>query len=65
MVTNYTAERFFSYFKLLKNERRSTMGDHRLSMLSAMCMNNDIVENIAVDAIIVDFASKKARKSRL
>jgi hAT family C-terminal dimerisation region len=39
MVTNCTAERSFSYLKMLKNERRSTMGDHRLSMLSAMCMN--------------------------
>ena len=65
MVTNCTGQRSFSRPKLIKNQLRSTMGQHHLSWLSLMCMENDILKTIDFKPIIKQFSAKKCRKCLL
>ncbi|XP_040197362.1 zinc finger MYM-type protein 1-like [Rana temporaria] len=62
MVTNCAGERSFSRLKLIKNELRSTMGQHRLNWLSLMCIENDILKTIDFKPVIKEFCTKKCRK---
>lgn len=63
-VTVASAERSFSKLKLLKNYLRSTMSQERLNGLAICCVEKDVLDNIDLDTVINDFASKNARRSR-
>ena len=62
-VTVASAERSFSKLKLLKNYLRSTMLQDRLNGLAMCCIEKDILENIDLDIVLNDFASRNARRS--
>jgi len=61
-VTTATCERNFSKLKLIKNYRRSTMNQERLSNLAILSIEQEIASKIVYTSIIDEFASKKARK---
>ncbi|KAL7610256.1 spindle assembly checkpoint component MAD1-like [Lactuca sativa] len=63
-VTIASTERNFSKLKLLKNYLRSSMSQERLNGLAMLCIEKDLLDNIELDSIIDDFASKKARKCK-
>ena len=62
-VTVASAERSFSKLKLLKNYLRSTMSQERLNGLAMCCIEKNILDDIDLDVIINDFASRSARRS--
>jgi len=62
-VTVASAERSFSKLKLLKNYLRSTMSQERLNGLATCCIEKNMLDDVNLDAMIDDFASKKARRS--
>uniref|UniRef100_A0A8I6XPA2 HAT C-terminal dimerisation domain-containing protein n=1 Tax=Hordeum vulgare subsp. vulgare TaxID=112509 RepID=A0A8I6XPA2_HORVV len=64
-VTVASAERSFSKLKLLKNYLRSTMPQERLNGLAMCCIEKNMLDNIKLDTVIDDFASKNARRSHL
>ena len=55
-VTNSTGERSFSKMKLVKNYMRNTMGQERLSSLSLLSNEHDLLRNIDFDDVITVFA---------
>ena len=61
-VTVASTERSFSKLKLLKSYLRSSMSQERLNDLAILCIEKNILENIDVDTIINDFASRNARR---
>jgi hypothetical protein len=61
-VTVASAERSFSKLKLLKNCLRSTMLQERLNGLAMCSIEKDILDDINLDTIIKDFASRNAQK---
>ena len=61
MVSNCTAERSFSKLKRIKDVSRTNMKQHRLTMLSIMEIESDILRELSFNDIF-DFASMKARK---
>ncbi|KAI2661980.1 Zinc finger MYM-type protein 1 [Labeo rohita] len=63
-VTVAQAERSFSKLKLIKTYLRSTMSQERLTGLAVISINHSIGEHISYDAIIDDFAFRKARNVR-
>lgn len=62
MITNCGGERSFSVLKRVKNYLRSTMGNERMSNLSLLSIEHEILNSLPIDEIISDFASLKARK---
>ena len=60
--TNVTGERTFSALKQVKNELRTTMTQCRMTALSLLCIEYDIVESLQFDDVIDDFAKQKARR---
>ena len=64
-VTVAQAERSFSALARVKNVLRSTMLQERLSSLGTLAMEPDLCRNINFDAVIDDFANRKARKSAM
>ncbi|XP_071683722.1 uncharacterized protein [Lolium perenne] len=62
-VTVASAERSFSKLKLLKNCLRSTMLQDILNGLATCCIEKDILDNIDLDIVLDDFASRNARRS--
>ncbi|KAF2943933.1 hypothetical protein DAI22_02g102200 [Oryza sativa Japonica Group] len=62
-VTVASTERSFSKLKLLKNYLRSTMSQERLNGLAMCCIEKNVLENIDLDTVINDFASRNARRS--
>ena len=62
-VTVASAERSFSKLKLLRNCLRTTMLQGRLNGLSMCSIEKDILDNIDLDTIINDFASRNAHRS--
>ncbi|XP_024989249.1 uncharacterized protein LOC112523805 [Cynara cardunculus var. scolymus] len=62
-VTVASAERSFSKLKLLKTYLRLSMSQERLNGLAILCIEKDMLDNIDLDVIIDDFASKNARRS--
>lgn len=62
MVSNSSGERSFSKMKLIKNRLRTTMNQDRLTYLSLLSMENDILHEMDFKDIIDMFAAKKARK---
>ena len=61
-VTVASAERSFSKLKLLKSYLRSSMSQERFNDLAILCIEKNMLENIDVDTIINDFASRNARR---
>jgi len=62
MVTNCSAERSFSKLKIIKNRLRTTMGNERLSHLALMSIEHDVLGEIDFEALIEEFAARKARR---
>ncbi|XP_057796565.1 uncharacterized protein LOC131012599 [Salvia miltiorrhiza] len=62
-VTVASAERSFSKLKLLKTYLRSSMCQERLNGLAILCIEKEILDNIDLDDVVDDFASKNARRS--
>lgn len=65
MVTNCSGERSFSQLKRIKNELRTTMLQERLTNLSIMCIESDLLQKLDFEDIIEDFAHQKSRKKPL
>jgi hypothetical protein len=57
-----SAERSFLKLKLLKNYLRSTMTQQRLNGLAALCIEKKLLDDIDIDPIISEFASRNARR---
>lgn len=62
MITNCSGERSFSKLKRIKNELRSTMLQERLTSLSLMSIECDILNTIDFEEVINDFAHLKSRR---
>jgi hypothetical protein len=62
MVSNCTGERSFSKMKIIKNQLRTTMGLNRLSKLSLLNIESDLLRELDFNELINDFSTKKARK---
>ena len=62
-VTVASAARSFSKLKLLKNCLRSTMLQDRLNCLATCCIEKIVLDNIDLDIILDDFASRNARRN--
>jgi hypothetical protein len=62
-VTVASAERSFSKLKLLRNYLRSAMSQQRLNGLAILCIEKKLLDQINIDAIINDFASRNARRN--
>lgn len=60
--TNVTGERTFSTLKRIKNELRTSTSQSRMSALSLLCIEDDIVQSMSFDDIIDEFSRRKARK---
>jgi len=61
-VTVASAERSFSKLKLLKNYLRSTMSQERLNGLATLCIEKRFLDEIDINTIINEFASRNVRK---
>ena len=59
------AERSFSGLTILKNDLRSMMGQLCLSSLGMLFFNSTFAHHLNFDAVIDDFANRKARKANL
>jgi hypothetical protein len=57
-VTVASAERSFSKLKLLKNYLRSVMSQERLNGLATLCIEKKLVDEIDINSIVTDFASR-------
>ena len=64
-TSNCSGERSFSKMKRIKNELRGCMRQQRLTFLSLMSIENDIVESLSFNDIISDFAQIKSRKKSM
>ena len=62
-VTVASVERNFSKLKLLRNCLRTTMLQERLNGLAMCNIEKDILDNLDLDTIINDFASRNAHRS--
>ena len=60
-VTVASAERNFSKLKLLKNYLMSMLQD-RLNGLAMCCIKKDVLDNIDLDIVLNDFASRNAHR---
>ena len=65
MVSNAGGERSFSKLKLIKNYLRNSMGQDRLSKLSLMSIESELLRTLDFKDIIDDFSKLKARKRSL
>ena len=61
-VSVASCERSFSKLKLIKTYLRSTMSQERLSNLAILSVEKDTFDSVNFDAIIDQFAERKARK---
>jgi len=62
-VTVASTERSFTKLKLLKNYLRSTMSQERLNVLATLCIEKRLLDEIDIDNIINDFASRNVRRN--
>ncbi|GFW96175.1 hypothetical protein TNCV_571461 [Trichonephila clavipes] len=61
-VSTASAERSFSKLKLIKTYLRSTMSQERLSALSVLSIEAEIVASVSYDIILKKFSEAKSRK---
>jgi hypothetical protein len=61
-VTVASAEISFSKLKLLKNYLRSTMSQERLNGLATLCIEKGLLDEIDIDSIVTDFASRNVTR---
>ena len=61
-ITVASAERSFSKLKLIKSYLRSTMSQERLSGLTILSIEKEMLEKLKYKNLISNFASQKARK---
>ncbi|MBN3309056.1 ZMYM1 protein, partial [Amia calva] len=61
-ITNCEGERSFSTLKRVKNELRTTMAQNRLSALSLLAIESELVWGLDFEDIICEFAWSKSRK---
>ena len=61
-VTNCEGERSFSHLARIKNELRTTQTQQRLSALSLMAIETELLRSLEFDEVITDFANRRARK---
>ena len=61
-VTVASAEQSFSKLKLLRNCLRTTMLQKRLNGLAMCSIEQDILDDINLDTVLEDFASRNARR---
>lgn len=61
-IANCETERSFSALKRIKNMYRSTMTHERLTSLSRLCIEKDLLRSLDFDDIISEFAEVKSRK---
>jgi hypothetical protein len=57
-----SAKRSFSKLKLLKNYLRSTLSQERLNSLATLCIEKRLLDEIDINTIIDDFASRNVRR---
>jgi hypothetical protein len=62
-MTMASAERNFSKLKLLKNYLRSIMSQERLNGLTTLCIEKRLLNEIDINTIIDDFASRNIRRN--
>jgi hypothetical protein len=62
-VTVASAERTFSKLKLLRNYMRSTMSQERLNGLAILCIEKKLLDEIDIDTMVTNFASKNVRRN--
>lgn len=62
-VTVASAERSFSKLKLLKNYLRSTMSQERLNALATLCIEKKLLDEIDIDSIVTEFASRNVTRN--
>lgn len=62
MVANSSSERSFSKLKLIKNRLRTVMNQERLSNLSLLSIEFDILRELDFSDIVEEFANRRARK---
>ena len=62
-VTVALAERTFSKMKLLRNYLRSAMSQERLNGLATLCIEKKLLDEIIIDTMVTDFASKNVRRN--
>jgi len=62
-VTVALAERTFSKMKLLRNYLRSAMSQERLNGLAILCIEKKLLDEIIIDTMVTDFASKNVRRN--
>ncbi len=60
-ITSATGERSFSVLKLLKTYIRNTMNQQRLSDLTVISVNSDLLNEIKINYIINEFERLKGR----
>ena len=61
-IANCEAERSFSVLKRVKNMYRATMLDDRLSALSSLAIESELLRSMDFEDLIHDFANSKSRK---
>ena len=61
-VTVASAERSFSKLELVKNYLRSNMSQERLNGLAILCIEKLLLDEIDIDMVINDFASRHVRR---
>ena len=59
MVTNCSGERSFSKLKYVKNRLCTTLANERVTHLSLMSIEYDILRETDFDDLITDFAQRK------
>ena len=60
--TSCEGERSFSVLKRVKNYLRSTLRQQKLTALSLLCIEHELLRQVDVDDIIAQFATIKSRK---
>ena len=64
-ATNCTGERSFSALKRVKTDLRSTTSQGRMSALSLLCIESELVRSLSFDHIVDDFARSKSRRKAM
>lgn len=63
--SNASGERSFSVSKRVENHLRSSIAVEKLSALSILCIEDQIVKNIKWTSLVTKFSKLKARKKPL